>query len=160
VALARALATAPRLLLLDEPLTSLDPETAAGIRSLLRAQLSETGTTALVATHDAVDAESLAGRLVVLEGGRITQQGDVRAVLEAPATLFVAAVAATLPGREGWSARVDGVQAADGHVVVRARTRAGEDVELRMPPDAGVTRGAIITVRWRNVVETRGRPLI
>jgi molybdate transport system ATP-binding protein len=159
VALARALATAPRLLLLDEPLTSLDPETAAGIRTLLRAQLSETGTTALVATHDAVDAESLAGRLVVLEAGRIMQEGGVRAVLDAPATLFVEAVAATLPGREGWSARVDGVQAADGHVVVRARTRAGEDVELRMPPDAGVTRGAIITVRWRNVVETRGRPL-
>jgi molybdate transport system ATP-binding protein len=146
VALARALATAPRLLLLDEPLTSLDPETAAGIRALLRAQLTETGTTALVATHYAVDAASLAGRLVVLEEGRITQEGDVQAVLDAPATPFVWAVAATMPGRESWSARVDGVQAAHGEVVVRARTSAGEDVELRMPLGAGVAPGTIITV--------------
>jgi molybdate transport system ATP-binding protein len=93
VALARALATTPAVLLLDEPLTSLDTETAGDVRALLREQLDATGTTAVVATHDAVDAVALAGRLMVLEAGRVTQSGPVRDVLAHPATRFVAAVA-------------------------------------------------------------------
>ncbi|MCW3492148.1 sulfate/molybdate ABC transporter ATP-binding protein [Microbacterium sp. SSM24] len=93
VALARALATSPAALLLDEPLTSLDTETAADIRALLHHQLAATHTTAIVATHDAVDAVSLASSLVVLEDGRVTQSGPVRQVLAAPATRFAAAVA-------------------------------------------------------------------
>ncbi|MET0298049.1 MAG: ABC transporter ATP-binding protein [Microbacterium sp.] len=93
VALARALATAPAALLLDEPLASLDPETAGDIRALLHDQLASTRTTAIVATHDAVDAVSLASRLVVIEGGRVTQDGGVRDVLAAPASRFTASVA-------------------------------------------------------------------
>ncbi|MET0736389.1 MAG: ATP-binding cassette domain-containing protein [Microbacterium sp.] len=93
VALARALAIAPRLLLLDEPMTSLDTETAGDIRALVHDQLQHTPTTALVVTHDAVDAAALASRLVILEDGRITQEGLVRDVLAAPATRFSAAVA-------------------------------------------------------------------
>lgn len=93
VALARALATTPAVLLLDEPLTSLDAETSADVRALVHEQLVATGTTAVVATHDAVDAVSLATRLVVLEAGTITQEGPVRHVLAAPATRFAAAVA-------------------------------------------------------------------
>ncbi len=92
-ALARALAVAPRMLLLDEPLTGLDTETAADIRAVLRDQLSSTRTTALLVTHDAFDAAALARHVIVIEGGRVTQRGPVRAVLEAPATRFVAAVA-------------------------------------------------------------------
>ncbi|MCC2031152.1 sulfate/molybdate ABC transporter ATP-binding protein [Microbacterium allomyrinae] len=93
VALARALATSPAAVLLDEPLTSLDTETAGDIRALLHDQLLATGTTAIVATHDAVDAVSLASRLVVLEDGLVTQTGAVRDVLAEPATRFTAAVA-------------------------------------------------------------------
>lgn len=93
VALARALATSPSALLLDEPLTSLDTETAGDVRALLHEQLAATRTTAIVATHDAVDAVSLASRLIVLEGGRVTQSGPVREVLASPATRFTAAVA-------------------------------------------------------------------
>lgn len=93
VALARALATEPSVLLLDEPLTSLDTETAGDVRAVLHEQLTATRTTAIVATHDAVDAVSLATRLVVLEGGKVTQQGGVRDVLAEPATRFIAAVA-------------------------------------------------------------------
>ena len=92
VAIARALATAPAALLLDEPLTSLDTETAADLRAMLREQLSATHTTAVVATHDAVDSVSLADALVVVEEGRVTQAGRVRDVLRAPASRFVAAV--------------------------------------------------------------------
>ncbi len=93
VALARALATAPAAILLDEPLTSLDTETAGDVRALLHQQLAATRTTAVVATHDAVDAVALASALVVLEDGRVTQSGPVREVLASPATRFVAAVA-------------------------------------------------------------------
>jgi molybdate transport system ATP-binding protein len=100
VALARALATTPRLLLLDEPLTSLDPETASDIRALLASQLRAVRATALIATHDAIDAASLAQRLVILEGGQVSQHGSVREVLTRPATRFAAAAAGTnrLPG--------------------------------------------------------------
>ncbi|MFB7892497.1 sulfate/molybdate ABC transporter ATP-binding protein [Microbacterium sp. NPDC056044] len=101
VALARALATTPAAILLDEPLTSLDTETAADVRALLHQQLAATGTTAVVATHDAVDAVALASRLVVLEEGLVTQSGPVREVLASPATRFAAAVAGLnrVPGR-------------------------------------------------------------
>ena len=91
VAIARALAASPRLVLLDEPLTSLDPVTADGIRTVLRAQL--TGRTCVLVTHDAVDAVALAERLVVVEDGVITQTGPVREVLRAPQTPFVASLA-------------------------------------------------------------------
>ncbi|WP_349428390.1 ABC transporter ATP-binding protein [Microbacterium sp. LWS13-1.2] len=93
VALARALATSPAAILLDEPLTSLDTETAGDVRALLHQQLAATRTTAVVATHDAVDAVALASRLVVLEDGWVTQTGPVREVLASPATRFAAAVA-------------------------------------------------------------------
>ena len=99
IALARALAAAPRLLLVDEPFASLDVEAAADMRVLLREELQRTGTTAVVVSHSAVDAAELAHRLVVIERGRIVQQGSVRAVLAAPATRFVRAVAETLPTR-------------------------------------------------------------
>ncbi|MGN6272916.1 MAG: ABC transporter ATP-binding protein [Protaetiibacter sp.] len=95
IALARALATGPRVLLLDEPLTALDPQTAGEVRTVLAEQLRMTGATALVVTHDALDAASLSSRLLILEDGVITQSGAVREVLTAPATRFAAAAAGT-----------------------------------------------------------------
>lgn len=94
VALARALAVEPRLLLLDEPLTSLDVATAAEIRVLLRAQLATTGVTSVVVSHDAADAVGIAERLVIVEDGALVQEGAVAEVLAAPRSRFAAAVAA------------------------------------------------------------------
>lgn len=91
VAVARALAASPRAVLLDEPLVALDPETAGEIRRMLRDQLI--GTTTIAVTHDAADAVALAGRLIVIESGRMTQSGAVRDVLAAPASGFVASIA-------------------------------------------------------------------
>lgn len=91
VAVARALAAAPRAVLLDEPLVALDPDTASGIRSMLRDQLRDT--TVVAVTHDAVDAVALAERLLVIEAGRVTQAGAVREVLSEPASAFVASIA-------------------------------------------------------------------
>lgn len=92
VAVARALATAPQLLLLDEPLTALDPATAGDVRAMLHEQLTSTRSTALIVTHDAVDAAALATRLVVVEGGAVSQEGEVADVLARPATPFIATV--------------------------------------------------------------------
>ncbi|MFS0895136.1 sulfate/molybdate ABC transporter ATP-binding protein [Microbacterium sp. 179-I 3D3 NHS] len=91
VAVARALAASPQVVLLDEPLVALDPETAGEIRRMLRDQLA--GTTTVAVTHDAADAVALADRLIVLESGRVTQSGRVREVLAAPASGFVASIA-------------------------------------------------------------------
>ncbi|MBB2975244.1 molybdate transport system ATP-binding protein [Microbacterium endophyticum] len=90
VALARALAARPGVVLLDEPFTALDPETAAGLREIVQAQVHST---ALIVTHDAVDALAIASRLVVIEDGVVSQTGRVREVFASPATRFVASLA-------------------------------------------------------------------
>ena len=90
VALARALATDPALLLLDEPLAALDAGTRLGVRSQLRRHLADfTGCTVLV-THDPLDAMVLADRLVVVEDGRVVQQGPPGDVARTPRTQYVA----------------------------------------------------------------------
>ena len=93
VALARALAARPRVLLLDEPLAALDAETAPDMRQLIREQLAATGISAILVTHDVVDAVVLADRVVVLQGGVVVDSGSTAAVLEAPRNPFVAALA-------------------------------------------------------------------
>lgn len=151
VALARALATTPDVILLDEPLTSLDTETAGDIRALLHAQLSSTHTTAVVATHDAVDAVALAGRLVVLEDGRVTQEGPVRDVLAAPATRFTAAVAGLnrVPGvRRGGRWECDGLVLDAGG---EASISDGQDVAaVFRPSDVAIERAGADT--WTGAV--------
>jgi len=92
VALARALATNPRALLLDEPLSALDIATRQDVRTQLTHHLREfTGPTVLV-THDPLDALVLADRVVVLEGGRVTQEGTTHEVAQRPSTPYVASV--------------------------------------------------------------------
>lgn len=118
VALARALATHPRLLLLDEPLTALDAETAGDVRGLLHEQLTAVRATAIVVTHDAVDAAALARRLLVVEGGTVVQEGPVQRVLAAPATRFAAAVSGL--NRLVGVARDGAWRSADGAVELRA----------------------------------------
>jgi molybdate transport system ATP-binding protein len=93
VALARALATEPALLLLDEPLSAVDVSAKAQLRRVLREQLAATPAVRLVVTHDPVDAMALADRLVVLEGGRVTQQGPLREVTTRPRSAWVAQLA-------------------------------------------------------------------
>lgn len=95
VALARALAGDPRLVLLDEPLAALDVTTRSQVRALLRARLPATGAASLLVTHDPLDALTVADRLVVLEGGRVRQDSAPAEVVAAPATPWVAALVGT-----------------------------------------------------------------
>jgi len=93
VALARALAIEPRLLLLDEPLASVDLAARPELRRLLTATLrayATGGAAQVLATHDPLDALTLAQRVVVLEGGRVTQEGTVAEVTARPRSAWVA----------------------------------------------------------------------
>ena len=90
VALARALVTSPRLLLLDEPLAALDAGTRMQVRSDLRRHLAEYSGCTVLVTHDPLDAMVLADELVVLEHGRVVQQGRPGEVARAPRTDYVA----------------------------------------------------------------------
>ncbi|MDQ1717780.1 MAG: molybdate transport system ATP-binding protein [Pseudonocardiales bacterium] len=89
-ALARALATDPRLLLLDEPLAALDAETRLSIRAELRRHLREYQGATLLVTHDPLEAMVLTDRLLVLENGRVVQQGPPAEIARRPATQYVA----------------------------------------------------------------------
>ena len=90
VALARALATDPDVLLLDEPLSALDAGTRPSIRRELVHHLADFRGTAIVVTHDAVEAMTLADHLVAVEDGRVTQQGDATELRERPRSRYVA----------------------------------------------------------------------
>jgi len=92
VALARALASEPELLLLDEPLAALDAEIRDSVRSDLAARLREHAGCAVLVTHDPVDAEVLADRILVLDHGRLVQEGTVEQLRRAPASAYVAAL--------------------------------------------------------------------
>jgi molybdate transport system ATP-binding protein len=88
IALARALAAEPDVLLLDEPLTGLDVGVAATMRKLLSRVLVRDGRSAVLITHDLVDVLTLADTVLVLEDGRIAEKGSTAAVLSAPRSRF------------------------------------------------------------------------
>ncbi len=90
VALARALAIRPRLLLLDEPFSSLDEPLRASLRQELLAIVRRSGTPTLLVTHDLDDAYALAERIVVIDGGRVLQQDTRDEVYHHPASRAVA----------------------------------------------------------------------
>ncbi|MEV6299091.1 ABC transporter ATP-binding protein [Actinoplanes sp. NPDC051861] len=90
VALARALAVDPVLLLLDEPLAALDARTRLETRAELGRHLSAHPGATLLVTHDPLDALVLADRLVVVEDGRVVQEGDASAITARPRTDYVA----------------------------------------------------------------------
>lgn len=92
VALARALAVKPKLLLLDEPLSSLDPSLRRSIRTWVKEVLQQEGMTTLFVTHDQEEAMYMGDRLAVLEEGRLQQVGDPISVYEHPQNEVVAKV--------------------------------------------------------------------
>lgn len=93
VALVRALAIEPRLLLLDEPLSALDVSSRAEVRRTLRRHLDDFKGIRLLVTHDPLEAMMLANRIMILEGGRIIQSGTPAEIAEKPRTPYVADLA-------------------------------------------------------------------
>jgi ABC-type Fe3+/spermidine/putrescine transport system ATPase subunit len=98
VALARVLATRPKLVLLDEPLSALDAKLREELRLELKQILSAVGSTTIVVTHDQDEAMSLADRIIVMNRGRIEQQGSPDDIYMRPETVFVA----SFIGRANW----------------------------------------------------------
>jgi ABC-type sulfate/molybdate transport systems ATPase subunit len=90
VAIARALATDPALLLLDEPLTGLDVKVATALRIELGRHLASYGGVTLLVTHDAIDALTIADRVLVLDEGGVAQVGTPAEVAQRPSTEHVA----------------------------------------------------------------------
>ncbi len=133
VALLRTLATEPRLLLLDEPLSSLDVSVRAEVRRELSRQLATFDGVRLLVTHDPLEAIALADRLVVLEHGAIVQEGSASDVTARPRSKFVADLAGVnlLRGRgRGDHVELDGgatlavPEAGDGDVLAVIHPRA------------------------------------
>ena len=125
VALARALAIRPTVLLLDEPLSALDPQLRDGMRRDLRALLDAADCTTIIVTHDQSEALALADRVAVMRGGHVVQVDTVSRIWDHPAEPFVAefvAGAAVLPARvterhvvlaDDWKVPVDRFAASD-----------------------------------------------
>lgn len=90
IALARALVTRPRMLLLDEPLAALDVSIRRDVRALLSRHLDEFEGPCVLVTHDVRDVEALAKTVVVLDAGRVVQAGTLAELRAAPVNAFVA----------------------------------------------------------------------
>jgi multiple sugar transport system ATP-binding protein len=90
VAMGRAMVRNPRLFLFDEPLSNLDAKLRVQMRAEIKALHRRLGSTSIYVTHDQVEAMTMADRIVVMNQGRIEQQGTPEALYDHPATLFVA----------------------------------------------------------------------
>jgi iron(III) transport system ATP-binding protein len=102
VALARALAPRPAVMLLDEPFAALDANLRVELRAQVRDVLRAAGTTALLVTHDQTEALSMADQVAVMAGGRVAQAGTPQEVYSRPVSPTVATFvgdAVLLPGR-------------------------------------------------------------
>ena len=113
IAVARALAADPRLLLLDEPMAALDIAVAPAVRQMLRRVLQDRS--AIIVTHDVLDALLLADRVVVVEGGHVVEEGPTAQLLARPRSAFAARIA----GLNMVRGHLDGhgVRGADGILV-------------------------------------------
>jgi len=143
VGLARALARKPGVLLLDEPLSALDPHTRAALRIELKELLDELDLPVLLVTHDFHDAAVLADRVAALVDGRIRQVGTPSQLIASPADAFVASFtgANVLAGiaRRGADGLTE-VALADGGVVFSVDEAVG-NVEVAVYPwDVSISR--------------------
>ena len=141
-ALARAMMFEPSVLMLDEPLSALDPAFRLGIQQLLKTLHQSTDITFLMVTHDFSEALSLADRAAVMKDGRIEQTGDVRELFRKPATEFVA----DFVGMKNIM-RVD----FDG------RSASAGDLKITLPEPSGKERGSI-AVRPEDIALYTAKP--
>jgi molybdate transport system ATP-binding protein len=135
VAVARALATSPRLMMLDEPMAALDVTVVPAIRAMLKRVLADR--TAIIVTHDVVDAFTLADRVLVIDGGRLVDCGPTRDVLEHPRTPFAAALV-------GLNLLPDGSTVAPSAITLSTSPVAGS---IGGTVDSIETRGDLVRVR-------------
>ena len=135
VALARALVFSPRLLILDEPTAALDVEASSRVGAILVDRLKSDGTTTVLVTHDVAEAVELGTRMIVLERGRVVEDGSPAEVLARPVSAFGASLA-------GLNA-VAGVLRADGDGLPSIDVGGGQ--ELTAAEASGIAAGQSVT---------------
>ncbi len=146
IALARALAPRPELLLLDEPLSALDAQVRAELRGEMRRLQRQLGITSIMVTHDQEEALSMADRVVLMHQGRIEQQGSPEQLYAQPASRFAA-------GFVGRMNLLPAVAEGDGQVRVGAARlgcatpgyRAGSPLLVGVRPESVVLHPALPT---------------
>ena len=140
VALARALVLEPAALLFDEPLSNLDARLRRRVRDEIRALQRRLGLSAVYVTHDREEALAVSDRIIVMDRGRIVEQGLPAELFESPRTRFVAdflAEANIVPGRLVAVAGASGDVEIAGQVVrVPHRGHAVGEVTVAIRPDA------------------------
>jgi iron(III) transport system ATP-binding protein len=172
IALARALAPAPKLLLLDEPFSNLDVDTRERLAAELRGILKAAGTTALLVTHDQAEAFVVADAIGVMDRGRLLQWADAATLYARPADRFVAsfigrgsvvpAAALGLAGSDEMLVRpealvADAAGALRGEVVscsfrgpgqvAHLRLASGDLVEADLPAGVALAAGSTLTLK-------------
>ncbi len=152
VALARALVLQPRALLLDEPLAALDVQTRAAVRNELRAFFADLAIPVLLVTHDYADALAFRERIVIMDGGRVIQDGPHTALLSHPRSRFVA----DFTGVNYYQGVVDTGGALD-ESAVRVQVQ-DSDIAIHAVATAPVTGPVSVTVRPWDVVLATERP--
>jgi len=141
VALARALAPEPRLLLLDEPLSNLDPTLRENTRRQLRQAVEKVGITTILVTHEQEEAFHMGDRVAVLQDGRLQQVGAPEDLYLQPQSRFVAGFVGRSSILPGELAAVEGDQA---RVRLDVAPGAGEWTGLAVPPPPSNRRVELI----------------
>ena len=134
IAVARALAPRPAIILLDEPFSALDAHLRSEVRRDVREALREDGATAILVTHDQDEALSLADQVAVMRDGRVVQSGTPTAVYSTPTDAWVAGFvggAVLLPG----SPSPAGVRTVLGDLAVRGAAPAGPALTVLIRPE-------------------------
>ncbi len=141
IALARALAKHPKLLLLDEPLSALDKNLREAMQFELRAIQARSGTTFVIVTHDQEEAMTMATRLAVMDHGRLVQVGTPGEVYEFPNSRFTAEFL-------GSANILEGVVAATGPEGARIRAADGAtDILSDTPPPRPIGSPVFVALR-------------
>jgi molybdate transport system ATP-binding protein/molybdate/tungstate transport system ATP-binding protein len=158
VALARALVVEPRLLLLDEPLSALDPETRLHLQKELANVHQALGTTTLHVTHDFEEAVALGDRIAVVHEGQIVQVGTPEDIFQRPASAFVARFVGTRNIFEGHvhSTDDDGYRKiAVGETRLAAVTEHEGDVHASIRPEEIILSQDMLHSSARNAFQGR-----
>ena len=173
VALARALVLAPDVLLLDEPLSALDPQLRKQVRAELKALQRQTGITFLFVTHDQEEALALSDRIAVMRGGEIEQSGTPQELYQRPRTRFVASFLGEMNWIDDVGIRPEclrvsqdaGANARPGRIVhitflgphkhVVIQLESGEAVIVQTAADVAFANGETVRVSWEPADELR-----
>jgi iron(III) transport system ATP-binding protein len=137
VALARALVTHPKVLLLDEPLSNLDAKLREELRFEIKSLVRRMGITAVYVTHDQAEAMVISDRIAVMESGNVVQIGTAQEIYKKPANRFVADFIGTMNFMSG-----EIVEVLPDKDAAYVRTEFSDKIVCMTPDSSAITAGA------------------